>query len=161
MEIRAIPTTYAGVNFRSRLEARWAAMFDLLGLRWDYEPPIDFAGWIPDFMITCRLRPVYVEIKPRRAAIPKFLHDFPGYPPYSHDHEFDHEDYQKAIRVSGREQVLLLGMEIPGQCGIGQLLDCPDGHDHWNEVFDAVGGFGPHLENWRKAGNIIKWMPRK
>ncbi|MEA2669684.1 MAG: hypothetical protein QOJ33_2618, partial [Chloroflexota bacterium] len=30
----AIPTTYDGVNFRSRLEAKWAAFFDLLGWRW-------------------------------------------------------------------------------------------------------------------------------
>ena len=29
--IKAIPTTYAGVRFRSRLEARWAAFFDLCG----------------------------------------------------------------------------------------------------------------------------------
>jgi hypothetical protein len=27
--IIAIPTTYAGVNFRSRLEARYAAFFDI------------------------------------------------------------------------------------------------------------------------------------
>ena len=26
-----IPTTYANTNFRSRLEARWAALFDLAG----------------------------------------------------------------------------------------------------------------------------------
>jgi len=28
--IPAIPTRYNGVNFRSRLEAKWAAFFDLL-----------------------------------------------------------------------------------------------------------------------------------
>ena len=32
-KIAAIPTTYSGVVFRSRLEARWAAFFDLCG--WD------------------------------------------------------------------------------------------------------------------------------
>lgn len=36
--IRAIPTTYAGCKFRSRLEARWAVFFDHLGLTWEYEP---------------------------------------------------------------------------------------------------------------------------
>lgn len=46
----AIPTAYGGVNFRSRLEARWAAMFDLLGWRWEYEP-LDLDGYIPDFLV--------------------------------------------------------------------------------------------------------------
>lgn len=36
--IASVPTTYGGVRFRSRLEARWAAFYDLLGWRWDYEP---------------------------------------------------------------------------------------------------------------------------
>lgn len=44
----AIPTIYKDVQFRSRLEARWAAFFDLLSWKWDYEP-CDFKGWIPDF----------------------------------------------------------------------------------------------------------------
>lgn len=47
---QGIPTTYAGARFRSRLEARWAAFFDLCGWRWDYEP-FDLDGWIPDFAL--------------------------------------------------------------------------------------------------------------
>lgn len=39
--IRAIPTPYGGEVFRSRLEARWAAFFDQLGLDWEYEED----GW--------------------------------------------------------------------------------------------------------------------
>lgn len=73
MEIRAIPTMYAGVQFRSRLEARWAAFFDLLGWEWEYEP-IDLKGWIPDFLLRGRsslpcfdwanVEGVLVEVKP-------------------------------------------------------------------------------------------------
>ena len=36
-EIRAIPTVYKGISFRSRLEARWAMIFDRLGIDWHYE----------------------------------------------------------------------------------------------------------------------------
>lgn len=50
MKIAAIPTKYAGVQFRSRLEARWAAFFDLLGWEWEYEP-IDLDGYVPDFIV--------------------------------------------------------------------------------------------------------------
>ncbi len=61
--ISAIPTKYNGVMFRSRLEAKWAAFFDLSGFNWEYEP-IDFHGWIPDFVIRGAKEKVYVEIKP-------------------------------------------------------------------------------------------------
>lgn len=33
-----IETRYKGYRFRSRLEARWAVFFDVLGVRWEYEP---------------------------------------------------------------------------------------------------------------------------
>lgn len=161
MKIQAIPTTYAGVNFRSRLEARWAAMFDLLGLEWDYEPPIDLAGWIPDFSIATPVLPVYVEVKPRRAAIPMPDPEWPNHPPNNFRDEFDHPDYEKARAHWERVQVMLLGDGLPGYCGIGFLMDCPEGHSAWDQVFDAVGSFGPHKDNWRKAGNMVQWMPRK
>ena len=56
----AIRTLYAGTWFRSRLEARCAAMFDKLGWPWDYEP-VDLPGYIPDFKVGRLL----VECKPR------------------------------------------------------------------------------------------------
>ncbi len=63
-EISAKPTKYNGRLYRSRLEARWAAFFDLL--EWDYEyEPVDFKHWSPDFLINgydgIKL---YLEIKP-------------------------------------------------------------------------------------------------
>lgn len=62
MYIKAIPTEYAGYMFRSRLEARWAAFFDLLGWEWEYEP-FDLNGYIPDFILTSA-EPILVEVKP-------------------------------------------------------------------------------------------------
>ena len=38
MNIKAIETQYKGYRFRSRLEARYAVMFDALGFEWQYEP---------------------------------------------------------------------------------------------------------------------------
>lgn len=37
-EISSVPMTYAGVRFRSTLEADWAATLDSLGIVWQYEP---------------------------------------------------------------------------------------------------------------------------
>lgn len=36
--VRSVPVRYANVTFRSKLEARWALFFDLLGVPWEYEP---------------------------------------------------------------------------------------------------------------------------
>lgn len=59
--IAAIPTTYRGRTYRSRLEARWAAFFDALGIAHEYEP-YDLGLWSPDFLLT-EMR-VLVEVKP-------------------------------------------------------------------------------------------------
>lgn len=49
-DIKAHPTRYKNIMFRSRLEATYAAFFDLQGWEWKYEP-IDLNGWTPDFWI--------------------------------------------------------------------------------------------------------------
>lgn len=55
MTVKAIPTDYSGIRFRSRLEARFALMFDRMGVRWKYEPtrlPLaDGSEYIPDFWL--------------------------------------------------------------------------------------------------------------
>jgi hypothetical protein len=75
-EIKTIPTKYNGTQFRSRLEARWAVVFDELGLTWYYEyEGFDLSsGWyLPDFYLPDLeyridekyIFGVYVEIKPQ------------------------------------------------------------------------------------------------
>ena len=89
--IKAIQTHYNGVAFRSRLEAKWAAMFDLLGWQWAYEPT-DFNGWLPDFAIWGKTL-VYVEVKP--------VVEFP-------------QDVADRIDASGcLEEVLIVGIRGP------------------------------------------------
>ena len=38
VEIKPIETIYKGFRFRSRLEARWAVLFDAMGIKYLYEP---------------------------------------------------------------------------------------------------------------------------
>ena len=61
--ITAVPTTYAGVEFRSRLESRWAAFFDLCGWEWRYESDL-FPRWLVDFTIFVERVEILVEVKP-------------------------------------------------------------------------------------------------
>lgn len=58
-----IPTTYNNIQFRSRLEARWAVFFDRCGWKWSYEP-VDLNGYIPDFILHFPAQDLLVEVKP-------------------------------------------------------------------------------------------------
>jgi hypothetical protein len=53
--MKAIPTRYAGITFRSRLEADWAATFDHYNIAWRYEPEgyqLSSGDWYsPDFYL--------------------------------------------------------------------------------------------------------------
>lgn len=62
---KSIPSIYKGVTFRSRLEARWAAVFDHYEVPWAYEPdaydtPSGF--YLPDFYLPTLH--TFVEVKP-------------------------------------------------------------------------------------------------
>jgi len=60
--IQAKETAFAGIEFRSRLEARWAAFFNALRWSWVYEP-LDLGVWSPDFLLRGATS-VFVEVKP-------------------------------------------------------------------------------------------------
>jgi hypothetical protein len=127
--IKSIETKYKGILFRSRLEAKWASFFDLLGWKWRYEPA-DFNGWIPDFAIyghDC----VYVEVKP--------VIDFPA-------------DVAGKIDASGcQNEVLILGETGPDRMGGGDWLRLG-----W--LREAVGyADEPIREWWWDAAALGKW----
>uniref|UniRef100_A0A6M3LGI9 Uncharacterized protein n=1 Tax=viral metagenome TaxID=1070528 RepID=A0A6M3LGI9_9ZZZZ len=78
-------THYLGTNFRSRLEARWAVVFEQLGIRWSYEHEwldvgdnaeypywynteewVPSIGYLPDFLVHIGRIDVWWEVKGRR-----------------------------------------------------------------------------------------------
>ncbi|MEU6781469.1 hypothetical protein ABZ912_19875 [Nonomuraea angiospora] len=73
MKINPIETRYAGCRFRSRLEARYAVLFDQLGITWQYEPEgyevgphHDRRRYLPDFYLEDL--DVWAEVKGDRAT---------------------------------------------------------------------------------------------
>ncbi len=178
--IPAIPTTYAGVNFRSRLEARWAAFFDLVGWEYSYEP-IDLDGWIPDFVLHGAKQRVLVEVKPIFEA----------------DHNLLDRLSRSAIRSGYRNDILALGAEPLWEIKnwtcfafgwLGEYCGPEQGHGWGEAIVHSGGGLGfchstgiwrnritgyhdgdagagseEHDEYiswaWNEAGNAMQWQP--
>jgi len=89
--MKVIQTFYKGFHFRSRLEARYAVMFDAAGLEWVYEPEgyeLPSGRYLPDFYIP--KWDAYVEIK--------------GKPP-------GHQEFQKCHELSVAADKLVILFE--------------------------------------------------
>ena len=147
--IKAVETKYNHVVFRSRLEAKWAAMFDLLGWQWTYEPT-DFNGWLPDFAIWGK-QTVYVEVKP--------VVEFP-------------QDVADKIDGSGcLDEVLIVGMRGPIEnkryreenptfgwlremCGMALCAESQQMHYDWSWESAVLG-------RWRQCEKLELHSPDK
>jgi len=67
--MKAIPINIDGIQFRSKIEARWYLFMKNLGWNIEYEPEVEgIVGWIPDFLILGNgefgTNKVLVEVKP-------------------------------------------------------------------------------------------------
>jgi hypothetical protein len=180
--MKAIPTNYHHINFRSRLEAKWAAFFDLVGWKWEYEP-IDLEGWAPDFLIHGKKAPIYVEVKPANWIVCER-----GYP------TLDLSLFGKATNneIIATAHILLLGICPYIKDGTLYLGACSDdlrsesgfsgataqrvidGSCHFGYCSEAMGfddritGFYPGGESgghgdladrfWKEACNNTQWM---
>jgi hypothetical protein len=179
--MHAIPTTYGGVNFRSRLEARWAAFFDLLGWSWEYEP-IDLKGYIPDFILGFE-RPLLVEVKP-------FLwrwDDIENADVNAAREKIDRSGWAGASALLGAqfrhatEHHVILGLarvspdhdgwkNIKGNWTSFVATSERDDFHEWSfsygyecyEIRDElpISHAGDLVSAWREAGNRVQWKPR-
>jgi hypothetical protein len=151
LKIRAIPTLYKNVQFRSRLEARWAAFFDLLGWKWDYEP-IDLQGWAPDFLIKLPIADVYVEVKPVETT------------EIDRDHVMLPRE-SKAWEKTDQHKCLIFVLELGARpqssnyFSIGRLSDGPKTDVDWSDVNDCLR-VRDSDQLWSEAGNIVQWAGR-
>lgn len=164
--IKAIETRYAGTNFRSRLEARWAAFFDLCGWRWEYEP-VDFDGWIPDFLIEfpcghseCNgTHTVYAEVKPYRS-----IEEFKAHPAYGIEWgciTMANEDVAEGYEEFdlGVDAVALLGASPAS--GVSQIQSMSHGSGGGHFDVDFFVGRRDIEIMWREAGNRTRWNPAR
>jgi len=149
---KAHPTEYADVVFRSRLEARWAAFFDLAGWEWEYEP-IDFPGWTPDFRVkfSCGHSECYgyhallVEVKP--------YFDFKDF----YDHIVSTFDFGFSKSIG----------KLPADATAGFGINTSDAASIIFSMQHGAGGGYEHISYrvanhealWKKAGDLTKYEP--
>jgi hypothetical protein len=135
--IKAKPSFYGGTWFRSRLEAIWARYFDLLHVRWVYEPTcvsLPSGPYKPDFILfDYDNRGVFAEIK--------------------HEDYWKSDDFlgsQKLIEIVQKTQTnayLLMGKPNPGMghftyCYVDEpeFKSIDEGrHSYFVERFDLCG----------------------
>ena len=145
------PTIYSRVAFRSRLEARWAAFFDLAKLKWQYEP-YDLNGWTPDFLLTipcshseCFVKhDLLIEVKPFSS-----IAQFEGHP--CMDYPYGTND---------------CCIQIPADASVAFGNDVNTtffemGHGAGGGSFDITYFVNDAEELWVKAGNIVQWKPKQ
>ena len=114
--MKAKPIIYEGIQFRSKLEARWYIFMKKLGWNIIYEPEIEgLNGWIPDYLIIGKQHKILVDVKP----IDKAEEWKAGY----HDFEKNkyiitkkHKDYDKIMNSGIKKlhdyELLILGTNL-------------------------------------------------
>lgn len=168
------PTKYGGILFRSRLEARYAALWDLLGLHWEYEN-LELDSYVPDFLVDVALYPG----PDKQPTMPTLIEVKPVWTP---------EEYEtpiSKIALSGwtgpaivvgstvRKRELFLAKPeyiigyghptvTPKHALPGTREWFPVG---WNDTGPAAGQFSfggtaDLTSLWREAGNEVQWRPR-
>ena len=184
--IRAIPTHFDGRQYRSRLEAKWASFFTLLGWKFEYEP-IDFGTWSPDFVLFgANGAQVFVEVKPisefDEAVGKKIVNALPqgreallvGLAP------FYSNDYNHYYCIGWLAETHCDSPRSTGYHWGESPLTWYTANPHFTDFSHAVGSFSGRLTGaydggshgdakprvteteqlWKEAGNSVQWMRR-
>jgi hypothetical protein len=122
-------TSYRGVEFPSRLDARYAALFDLLRWQWMYEPPFELKGWKPEFLIK-GAKPIFVAVRPITA-----------FDSALGDKIVDALDVRESFWGGGGREALICGADLSpennfGEQGLGWLFDGEWSQSHVFELQD-------------------------
>lgn len=118
--IKALQTWYAGIKFRSRIEARWAVFFDQLAIPWEYEPQgflVDGTPYLPDFWLP--RQNLYYEVKPRTLLV-------------------DYRARLEHLAAAGKRRVVLAAGSIPRPDTFRPALE-QDDTEFFMEVFYPAG----------------------
>ena len=141
--VTAVPMTYAGVRFRSTLEADWAATLDSLGIVWQYEPEAvrlpsgdlyrpDF--YLPKIATWLEVKGPLGERLDKTIALAEAVCHFPGCFDDRCNGGCSWDSYQMVVvglaPVSGEVSSYLIDI-CGGFCEDGALRKCPNCGAWW------------------------------
>jgi len=152
-KIKAHKTYYKDVMFRSRLEARWAAFFDLAGWQWEYEP-VDLVWWSPDFKIDI---PCLESCGGKHTALIEIK-------PYYDMNEFYHHPVAYYKYGNGRDDFPLDALPVDTVAGFGvnpdiAFLDIT--HEDSGGMYTPSELIPNASSKWKEAGNIVQYQYKK
>lgn len=158
--IKSHPTMYNGVQYRSRLEARWAAFFDLIGWQHEYEP-IDLPGWSPDFRVVFQCGHSECEkTEGKRDGFHTLLVEVKPY--------FSIEQFKG--HASGRYLGCCIGDDwTPDLCCSSAQFGANPEVAYWHMVHGSGAGDerlidwvrSGYSQLWKQAGNSVQWRAPK
>jgi hypothetical protein len=127
MAIRALPTWYGGICFRSKLEASWAKYLDSIGVKWIYEPQgyeLSSGAWyLPDFYLP--EADAYLEVKG----------------------QLDDESFQKGSCFA-RD----IGKPVHFALPMGEMAVCYEDEEAYRWEIDEVGNY--MISRCHKCGRV-------
>jgi hypothetical protein len=111
-------TPYRGFRFRSRLEARWARLFDIIGWAWKYEVDYFTDGrqeYVPDFWLPDR--DCFWEVKPDVSAMT------------DEDHELAQDKAHMLAQITDKDVCISFGFPLRRDYGVRVIVIHSDGSD--------------------------------
>lgn len=130
--IKALPTWYREIRFRSKLEASWAKYLDSIGVKWIYEPQgyeLSSGAWyLPDFYLP--EADAYLEVKG----------------------QLDDESLQKGSCFA-RDIRKPVHFALPN----GDMVVCYDDEDEGTYNWQRLGKAGYNFVRCRKCGHVFIW----
>lgn len=156
---------YNGVQYRSRLEARWAAFFDLIHWEHEYEP-IDLPGWSPDFRVVflcghseCRgSHSLLVEVKPYWR-----IEQFSGHPCMDYAYGFRNGGHFDSVDILAHEGKTAYRIPADASAAFGanpEVTEWEMSHGNSGGMDCLLNWIQPGYSRlWKQAGNTVQWNP--
>ncbi len=132
------------IQFRSKIEAQWAYLFQSFGWNWEYEP-YELKGYIPDFLITMNKVQILIEIKGDNNIWEEY------------------NPHLKKIRDSGwKGVVIILGSTFKESnsnynANVGIISFVREGSSKLEKYDDVCIRFSDNTNRWDFGGNMMEY----
>lgn len=169
--IKAIETVYNNFRFRSRLEARWAVFFDLMGIRYEYEKEGFDLGddvlYLPDFWLPeldCWFEVKGTECNGNDQAKVDLLREQSGKPVIVAigqigDHVFEVGDWlyaESGVKIEASATLNDIFRLQQAYIGYGAQVMCPICHSEYAHIGEITQQDSDNYTAWEGRGFAVR-----